>query len=145
MDTNIAFKMPVSGEVNSYNIPVEINTQRLLRNRNGDTSSALDHRMLFLSVVPDLNKIPVFADIHKRTISGPDLTIEFFMEQDLSSSGIIGQIQNRARIMEPRIGGTVVLMDSKEKMESYKIAGNIDTFSVGLEPLRLQQIIDKFL
>jgi hypothetical protein len=145
LDRQVAFKMPLTREVNSYYVPAEIPTQRLLRNRNGDTSSALDHRMLFLSVVPDLNEIPVFADIHERTINGPDLTVEFLMGQDLASSKIIEQIQNRVEIMKPRIGGTVVLMDSKAKTESYKIAGNIDAVSVGLEQSRLQQIIDKFV
>jgi hypothetical protein len=145
MDRCIAFKMPLAREVNSYYVPVEFPTQRLLRNRNGDTSSALDRRMIFLSVVKNLKEAPVFADIHKRTINGPDLTIEFVMEQDLSDSEIIGQIQNRVEIMKPRLGGTLVLMDSKSKPESLKITKNIDAFSVGLEQSGLQPIIDKLV
>ena len=145
LDSYVAFKMPLAREVNSYHVPVELPTQRLLRNRNGDTSSVLDHRMIFLSVVKDLKETPVFADIHKRTVNGPDLTIEFVMEQDLSDSEIIGQIQNRVEIMKPRLGGTMVLMDSKSKSGSFKITENIDAFSVGLEQSRFQPIIDKLV
>jgi hypothetical protein len=145
MDRYIAFKMPLAREVNSYHVPVEFPTQRLLRNRNGDTSSALDHRMIFLSVVKNLKEAPVFADIHKRTINGPDLSIEFVMEQDLSDSEMIEQIQNRLEIMKPRLGGTLVLMDSKPKSESFKITSSLDAFSVGLGQSALQPNIDKLV
>jgi len=49
--------------------------------------------MMFLTVVPDLKKTPVFADLHERTINGPDLTIEFLMEQDLSDSELSGRFK----------------------------------------------------
>jgi len=145
LDRYIAFKMPLAREVNSYYVPIELPTQRLLRNRNGDSSSVLDHRMIFLSVVKDLKETPVFADIHKRTVNSPDLSIEFVMEQDLSDSEIIGQIQSRVEIMKPRLGGTMVLMDAKSKSGSFKATENIDAFSVGLEQSRLQPIIEKLV
>jgi hypothetical protein len=145
LDSYVAFKMPLAREVNSYYVPIELPTQRLLRNRNGDSSSVLDHRMIFLSVVKDLKETPVFADLHKRTVNSPDLSIEFVMEQDLSDSEIIGQIQNRVEIMKPRFGGAVVLMDSMSKSVPLKITETIDAFAVGLEQSRLQPIIDKLV
>jgi hypothetical protein len=145
LDSYVAFKMPLAREVNSYYVPIELSTQKLLRNRNGDSSSVLDHRMIFLSVVKDLNESPVFADIHKRSVNGPDLCIEFGMEQDLSDPEIIGQIQNRVEIMKPCLGGAMVLMDSKPKSESFKITENIDAISVGLEPSGFQPIIEKLV
>jgi hypothetical protein len=143
LDRYVAFKMPLAREVNSYYVPVELSTQKLLRNRNGDSSSVLDHRTIFLSSIKDLKEIPVFVDIHERTVNGPDLSIECIMEQDLSDSAIIGQIQNRMEIMKPRIGGAMVLMDSK--YEPSKIAGNIDTVSVGLDPSGFQLVIEKLV
>jgi hypothetical protein len=145
LDRHIAFKMPLAREVNAYHLPVELPTERLLRNRNGDSSSVLDHRMIFLSVVPDLQTIPIFANIHERTIQGPDLTIEFLLERDLSDTDVIRQIQNRVEMMKPRLGGTMVLMDSKSKPESFSLTKNIDAFSVGLEPSRFQRVIEKLV
>jgi hypothetical protein len=145
LDSFVAFKMPLAREVNSYYVPIELSTQKLLRNRNGDSSSVLDHRMIFLSVVKDLKETPVFADIHKRTVNGPDLSIEFCMERDLSDSEILGQIQNRVEIMKPRLGGAVVLMDSTSNSESIAIAGNMDAFSVGLRQSRLRPVINKLV
>lgn len=145
LDSYIAFKMPLAREVNSYRIPEEIPTQRLLRNRNGDTSSTLDHRMIFLSVVQDLKETPIFADIHERTVTSPDLTIEFLLEQDLSASDMIGQVHNRVEITKPRFGEALVLMDSTSQSEPLKIAETIDAVSVGLEPSRFQPVIDKLV
>jgi hypothetical protein len=145
LDSYVAFKMPLAREVNSYYVPVELATQKLLRNRNGDSSSALDHRMIFLSVVKDLRETPVFADIHKRTVAGPDLCIEFIMEQDLSDTEIIEQIRNRLEIMKPRVGGALVLMDARLKSEPLKIMENMDAVSVGLEASRFQPVIEKLV
>jgi hypothetical protein len=145
LDSYVAFKMPLAREVNSYHVPAEIPTQRLLRNRNGDTSSVLDHRIIFLSVVKDLKETPVFVDIHEQTVNSPNLSIEFVMEQDLSDSKIIEQIQNRVKIMKPRLGGTMVIMDSKSKPASFKATENIDAFSVGLEPSGFQSIIENLV
>jgi hypothetical protein len=114
-----------------------------LRNRNGDSSFVLDRRVILLSVVPDLKKIPIFANLHERTINEPDLIIEFLSEQDCSDSEIIRQIQNRVEIMKPQLGGTMVIMDPKSRSGFFKINENIDVFSVGLEPAGLQPIIDK--
>lgn len=144
LDSHIAFKMPLVKEVNAYAVPAEIPTQRLLRNRNGDTSSVLDHRMIFLSVVPDLKKIPVFADIHERIINGPDLAIELLMEQDLRDSAMIGQVQNRMRTMKPR-HEAVAFMAQSSGSGSFKMQDNIDAYSTGLEPSGLLPILDKLV
>jgi hypothetical protein len=141
----IAFKMPLAREVESYYVPVEMPTQRLLRNRNGDSSSAIDNRMMFLSIVPNLKKTPIFADLHERTINGPDITIECLMERDLSDSEAIRRVQRRVEIMNPRFGGTAVIMDPQSKSGSLKMGESLDVFSVGLDRSRLQPIIDKLV
>ena len=145
LDSYIAVRMPVTREVDSYYLPVEIPTQRVLRDRTGDTSSVLGYRMIFLAVVQDLKKLPIFADIHERKVNGPDLTIEFLMGHDLSDPGIIGQIQNRLEILKPRLGGNIVIMDPEPKSGFFKIKENIDTYSVGFSQVRLQPIIDKLV
>jgi hypothetical protein len=143
LDTCVAFKMPLAREVNSFNIPVEIPTRKLLRNRTGDTSSVLDDRMIFLSVVADLKRPPLFVDLHKRIINGPDLTIEVATKHDLSDNEVIRQLQTRVEIMKPRRGATVALMDPESKTGSFKINEKVEVFSVGLDQSELQPIIDK--
>ncbi|MBN1905015.1 MAG: hypothetical protein JW927_07950 [Deltaproteobacteria bacterium] len=141
----IAFKMPLRGEVDYYNLPTELPTQRMLRDRTGDTSMALADRMIFMSVIQDLNNIPVFAELHERKINSPDLTIEFLMENDFGDTKAVMQIQNRADIMKPRLGGNIVLMNQKSLSGNFKIKENLETFSVGIDSKLLQPIIDKLI
>jgi hypothetical protein len=135
LDRHIAVKMPLAREVDNYHIKSKKHT--------GDTSYVLDSRVMFLAIVRDLEQIPVFADVHARTIKGPDLMVEFLTEQDLSNEDVIVQVQRRVEMMKPRLGSSVVVMNPKPDSDIVKPAGNIDTFSVGLDPLKLQPIIDK--
>lgn len=141
LDRHIAVKMPLAREVDTYYIPYEPPVKP--KKRTGDTSYVLDSRVMFLSIVPDLKKIPVFADIHARTIKSPDLTVEFLTEQDLANPDAIVQVQKRVEIMKPRLGGIIVVMNPEPESDIVKPTGNIDTFVVGLDPLKLQPVIDK--
>ena len=141
----VAFKMPLAREINAYKVPEELPVQRLLRNRNGDSSSTLDFRMTFLSVVRDLKRIPVFADLYKRNVAGPDLAIVYLMERDFSDSEAIEEARNRVEILKPRLGGCAVIMDPSSKSESFDIGGNISAFSVGLDPSGFEHVIDKLI
>jgi hypothetical protein len=142
LDRHIAVKMPLAREVDTYYIPYELPIKSKKQN-TGDTSYVLDSRVMFLSIVPDLKKIPVFADIHARTIKSPDLTVEFLTGEDLADPDAIVKVQKRMEIMKPRLGGTIVVMYSEPGLDIAKPTGNIDTFAVGLDPLKLQPVIDK--
>ena len=142
LDRHIAVKMPLAREVNTYYIPYEPPMKSKKQN-TGDTSYVLDSRVMFLSIVPDLKKIPVFADIHARTIRGPDVMVEFLTGQDLADPGVIVKVQKRVEIMKPRLGGSIIVMNSVPGLDIVKPTGNIDTYTVGLDPLKLQPVIDK--
>jgi len=141
LDRHIAVKMPLAREVDSYYIPYEPAFKK--KRQTGDTSYVLDSRVMFLSIVPDLKKIPVFADIHARTINSPDLTVEFLTGQDLADPDVIIHVQKRMEIMKPRLGGSIVVMNPEPESGIVKPTGNINTFAVGLDPLKLQPVIDK--
>ena len=144
-DGYVAFKMPLAREVASYILPIELPTQRVLRNRNGDSSAAIDRRMVFLSTVPDLEKPPVFANLHQRSIHSPDITIEFAEEQDLLDPEFISQAQNRVEIMKPRLGGIMVLMNPGSESEPFSMEGNMDAFPVGLDRSRLLPVVNRMI
>ena len=145
LNSYIAFKMPLATSVDFYSLPPELPTKRMLRDRTGDTSLVLGPRILFLAVVQDLKKLPIFADMHERTINGPDLTIEFLMGYDLSDPGAVRKVQEHVEIVNPRVGGNIVLMDYKSDSVPDKTETDIDIFSVGLDQSRLQPIIDRLV
>jgi hypothetical protein len=141
LDMHIAVKMPLAREVDGYYIPYEPPVKP--KKQTGDTSYVLDSRVMFLSIVPDLNKIPIFADIHARTIESPDMTVDFLTKQDLTNPDKIVQVQKHVKIMKPRLGGSIVVMNPEPESDIVQTTGNIDTFAVGLDPLRLLPVIDK--
>lgn len=144
LEKYIAVKMPLAKEVDAYYIPYEF-PKKMLRDRTGDTSYVLDSRVMFLSIVQDLKEIPVFADMYTRTVNGPDLMVEFLTEHDLVNPDVIAQVKRRVEIMNPRLGGGIVVMNPEPEPDIVKPIGNIDTFAVGLDPLKLQAVIDKFV
>jgi hypothetical protein len=139
---NMAVKMPLAREVETYYIPIEPPVKP--KKRTGDTSYALDSRVLFLSVVEDLTDIPVFADIHTRKIKGPDLMVEFMLEQELADEDALASVKARTEIMKPKFGTCIVVMDPEQDAEIEKPAENIEAFAVGFDESRLQPIIGKF-
>ena len=141
LDRHIAVKMPLAREVDTYYFPYK--PRKRSTKRTGDTSYVLDSRVMFLSIVPDLKKIPVFADIHACTIESPDLTVEFLTEQDLADPDAIVRVQKRVDIMKPRLGGSIVVINPEPESELVKPMGNIDIFAVGLDPLKLRPVIDR--
>lgn len=145
LDSYVAFKMPLAKEIDSYYLPYELPTKKLLRDHTGDTSSVLDYRVMFLSIFQDLNKIPVFADLFKRDISGPELMVEFLTKEDLSDKDEINQVQKRIQIMNPGIGSSIVLINPVPDSDIVESLEEIDIFPVGLDQLKLQQVIDKLL
>jgi hypothetical protein len=144
-NVHIAFKMPTTREVDLYTLPVELPTQKMLRDRTGDTSAALADRMIFLAIVPDLKKIPVFADLHERKLESPDLTIEFLMGHELSDAVTMNHVQNRWQIMNPHLGGSIVLMNPNGESDIYETESKITAYPVGLNEEKLLPIIDKLI
>jgi hypothetical protein len=143
LDSHIAFKLPPENAVDSYYLPVEVPTKRILRDRTGDTSTVLSNRVLFISVVEDLNKLPVFADLHKRTVSGPDITIEFLTGHDFQDSRVLNRVHNRLETLKPRLGANIVLFYNNLDSVPAKTETGIDIFPVGLDQSKLQPILDK--
>jgi len=141
LNKNIAVKMPLAREVNTFYIPFEPPVKP--KKRTGDTSYVLDTRTMFLAVVPDLKKIPVFADIHARTIKSPDLTVEFVTQQEAVDSGVLDEVKRRVEIMKPKFGGCLVVIDPDQDTEMNTSAESIETIAAGFDPSKLQTIIDK--
>jgi len=142
LNRNIAVKMPLAREVNTYYIPFEQPVKP--KKRTGDTSFVLDSRVMFLSVIPDLKKIPVFADIHSRKIQSPDLMIEFVTLREAESPEAMDKVKRRAAIMKPNLGGCVVVIDPEEGAAIDNPADNIEAIPAGFNASRLQSVIDKF-
>ncbi len=141
LDRNVAVKMPLAREVHSFYIPFEPPVKP--KKRTGDTSFALDSRVMFLSVVPDLKKIPVFADIHARTITSPDLMVEFLSAREAADREAMDDVKKRAQIMKPKLGTCIVMIDPDPDAAVRPPEENIETVAVGFDPSKLEAIVDR--
>jgi hypothetical protein len=144
LDSYIAVKMPLAREVNAY-YPLHEIPQKMMRDRTGDTSYVLDNRIMFLSLIKDLNSIPVYAEVHERKIKSPDIIMEFMTEQDLNDTDRINQMQYRVQIMQPRHGGNIVIMNPGKETDALIQKSAFDVFSAGFEKGKLQPVIEKLL
>ena len=142
LDKYITFKTPLAREVNSYYVPYEI-PKKMMRDNTGDTSSVLDSRVVFLSFLTDLESIPVIIEMHTGKINSPDLMVEFLTRQDIFDSDAVSRVQNRADILKPGLGSSIVIINPDEETEMAKPEGDIDTFAIGLDVSKLEPIIDK--
>ncbi len=140
----VAVKMPLAKEITGYAPPHEI-PQKMMRDHTGDTSYALDNRVMFLSILNGLDNIPVYAEVHERKIKSPDVMIEFLTEQELSDNDIIGQMQHRFMIMKPKLLSGVVSMDTGPEPVLSSGREGIDLFMAGFEREKLKPVIDRML
>ena len=137
-------KVPVAREVDTYHPEHKI-SKKIIRKLTGDTSSVLESRVVFFSMLENLDKIPVYIEILERKIQSPDLVIEFLAEEDLADEGKISQVQNRTDIIKPKLGSTIVVMNPGEKTVSESSTEDIDIFSVGFDKEKFEPVIDKLL
>jgi len=140
----VAVKIPLAREVDTY-YPTHKISKKRMRKHTGDTSYVLDSRIMFISVLKNLDKIPVYAEMVERKIQSPDLVIEFLAEEDLADKDKISQVQSRTGIMKPELGSTIVVMNPGEKPVSESSTEDIDIFSVGFDKEKFEPVIDKLL
>jgi len=144
LNSYVAIKMPLAREVDGYYLPHEM-PKKMLRDRTGDTSYVLDSRIMFLSMIINLDNIPVFAEIAERKFDSPDVIIEFLTEEDLDDKDKISHIRNRAEIMKPRLGSNIVLINPGKKSDPASSIEGIDIFPAGLDKKKLQLVLDKLV
>ena len=142
LDSYVAVKFPLAREIAGYRIPPEM-PHKMLRDRTGDTSYVLDKRIMFLSMIDSLDKIPVYAELDKRTIKSPDLMIEFLGQKDISDEDKISEIKTRLELMKPILGGTSVLIDTEAEQAEASLPEGMNIYSAGFDRNILAGIIDR--
>ncbi len=137
-----AIKFPLAREIAGYLIPPEM-PHKMLRDRTGDTSYVLDKRVMFLSLMDSLEKIPVFAELQERKIKSPDLMIEFHGPQDFLDEDKITEMKIRLELMKPKLGAAAMLIDTEAEKTASSFPQGMDVFSAGFDRNILAKVIEK--
>jgi hypothetical protein len=110
------------------------------RRRTGDTSFAMDSRVMLLSLIPTLEDIPIVADLEKQAVSKPDLIIECLSESDLKDPSVRDQVGQRYDIFQPAHGAYLVSREVAGESLTDKIREKIHSLPLGFDEARLQSL-----
>ena len=135
----VAVKMALSAEINEYF--VQVKPMGRPKRRTGDTSFALDSRVVLLSFIDDEKKIPVYADIFECTRTPPDWLIEF---ADINAPGgaeeVFFRIQRHMEILDPKFGCTLIAPSDEFQVDSEMIPENVRLISPGFDTAKLEAL-----
>jgi hypothetical protein len=112
------------------------------KKKTGDTSFALDSRVMLLSFMTSPKDIPVIADIYDLKLTSPDWMMEFISSSELADPASLDQVKWRVNAMKPKLGSCLVLIDAGRELLPEDFPEKIRTVSVGFDQARLQSVVD---
>jgi hypothetical protein len=136
----VAVKMALAKELETF--AERIKPPVRPKKKTGDTSFALDSRVMMLSFMETPEKIPVVADIYERTITSPDWMVEFITEAEAGNPDAFEQVKFHLAAMNPKLGTCLILVDSAKEPDPEQFPSGIRAVSVGFDRSKLQTIVD---
>jgi hypothetical protein len=141
LDCCVGVKMALAREVETFVVPFQPPVRP--KKRTGDTSFALDTRVLLLYLMPARDEIPIVAEIYERKLTAPDLMVEYITENEYADPDAVGQVMQHVEWLSPRLGTALIVINPGETKRQEAPDANIQTFAAGFEETKLQPIIDK--
>ena len=139
----VAVKMVLAREIEAYVAPFKPAVRP--KKKTGDTSFALDSRVMLLSFMASPKDIPVIADIYDLKLTSPDWMMEFISASELADPASVDQVKRRVEAMKPKLGSCLVLIDAGMDLSPEDIPEKIRTVSVGFDQARLQSVVDQLV
>ena len=137
----VGLKMALAREVETFIVPFQPPVRP--KKRTGDTSFALDTRVLLLYLMPSRDEIPIVAEIYDRKLTAPDLMVEYITEKEYADPDAMGQVVQHLESLTPRLGTALIVVNPGETKCPEAPDANIQTVTAGFDETKLQPIIDK--
>ena len=135
----IAVKMAIAREIETYARPGLRPPVRPKR-PTGDTSLALDSRVMLLSFMSGPHEVPIIADTYDCTLTSPDWMLECVTQDEFRNPEAVEEVKYRLSALNPKLGSCMVVIgDSDQELEPVSEA--IRTISVGFDETKFQPII----
>lgn len=138
LDRYVGIKMALTHEVEGYAVGLRPPVRP--RKRTGDTSFALDSRVMFLSFLRDPAKIPVIADIYERKLTSPDWIVEFITAHEYGDLAALEQVQRHVDAVRPVQGAYLVVINPASG-DLAAPGENIRPVPAGFDDAQLGQIV----
>lgn len=136
----VAVKMVPAREIETYVVPFKPPVRP--KKKTGDTSFALDSRVMILSFLPAPDKIPILADIYEGTMTSPDWMVEYITENELQDPGSLEQVKRHLDVLRPRLGTCLLLLEGGRASGLEKIPDGIRLVAAGFDQSKLQSVVD---
>jgi hypothetical protein len=141
MDRYVAVKIPLALELDSF--VVSIRPPVRPRKRTGDTSLALESRVMLLSFMESKKKIPIIADIYECTLNSPDWMIACVTGRELRDPDAMDEVKHHNESLKPKLGTCLVLIDPEDDSGLNEMPENMHPLVAGFDQSKLSAAIDE--
>jgi hypothetical protein len=139
LDRYVAVKMAIAREVETYVEPFKPPVRP--KRRTGDTSLALDSRVMILSFMSSRENIPILTDIYDNTLTSPDWMAECITHDELKDPAFLEHVKLHVSTLKPKSGICLVVMDQSSEDILEQVPDTMHPVSVGFDQSRLESIV----
>jgi hypothetical protein len=141
LDKYVAVKMALAREVETFVVPFTPPVRP--KKKTGDTSFALDSRVMLLYFMAAPEEIPIVAEIYDRKLAAPDLMLEFVTAAEYSDPAALGEVKRHCYALRPRLGMCLFVIDPGEGMPAAEIEQGIQSIAAGFDTAKMEPILDR--
>jgi hypothetical protein len=141
IDRYVAVKMALARELDSFIVRFKPPVRP--RKKTGDTSLALDSRVMLLSFMESKEKIPIIADIYECTLNNPDWMIVCITGRELRDPLAMDEVKHHNESLRPNLGTTLVLADLEEDTALEEVPENVRIVCARFDQSKLLAAIDE--
>jgi hypothetical protein len=137
----VAIKMALARELQTFLVSVKPPVRP--RKKTGDTSLALDSRVMLLSFMESKEKIPILADIYECTLTHPHWMIECVTGEELGDPNVMDEIKHHSASLKPRLGTCLLLVDPADEADPGAVPEGIRPLAAGFDKYKLLAAVDE--
>jgi hypothetical protein len=142
-DCLVAIKMALALEIEGYVVAFKPAVKP--KKKTGDTSLALDSRVMLLTFLKGPKDIPIYADIYECTRTSPDFVIDFISKQELGDGNALLQVNRRYEALNPKYGASLIVVGDSTASISDSIPNNMCAVFAGFNQKVLGTMADSIL
>ncbi len=136
----IALKLELASEIGTYTTDNRVERKRAIRNC-GDTSSDLGPRVMLIYLLARPEEIPIVADLNTCQVTPPDIVVECQAQEAAAQD----EAMLHYDVLQPKLGTYVVLRKTALEPNLQSPVRNLHLLAVGLDPAKLQPVIEALM
>jgi hypothetical protein len=140
VDKYVAVKMALAREIETFVVPFKPPVRP--KKKTGDTSFALDSRVMLLSFMSSTEEIPVYADIYECTLTSPHWMVEFISGNELDDPNALEQVRRHFESLNPKLGTCLILINPEHDAKPDGMPESVRAVAAGFDRSKLQSVID---